>query len=485
MPHQQQAERSSLPRDPAEAVAALEAVLEQARTYLRELDAAPVRRPDSDEAARRARGAFPEEGDGTQDTLQALFEIADGARVASSGPRFFHWVIGGTTPAALAADWLTSLVDQNAGGWHASPLATELETVSIDWLLDLFGLPSSWSGVLVTGGTMANFTGLAAGRRWCASRNGVDVEQQGLAGMPQIPVLSSGLIHVSAVKSLGMLGLGRATTTICSADAAGRIDLAKMEQELEALDGTPAIIIGNAGEVNAGEFDPIADLAALAERYGAWLHVDGAFGLFAAASPRTRHLLNGIEGAHSVSSDGHKWLNVPYDCGFTFVRESSLLGEAFFAGAAYLPESEEDRPNYGYLAPEISRRARSLAVWATLKAYGRAGYREIVERCLDNAAHVARLVEEAPDLELLAPAGLNIVCFRYRLEGVPDEELDALNLEIEQRVLTDGRVYVGTTRRAGIVGFRPAFVNWRTTKDDAALVVEVVRDLGHQARGRP
>jgi glutamate/tyrosine decarboxylase-like PLP-dependent enzyme len=473
-----QAEPSSLPRDPADAIAALESVLEQARVYLQELDEAPVRKADSDEAARRARGTLPEEGDGTQETLRALFEIADGARVATSGPRFFNWVIGGTTPAALAADWFASAIDQNAGGWHASPLATELETVSISWLLDLFGLPSSWSGVLVTGGTMANFTGLAAARRWCASRSGVDVEKEGLAALPQIPILSSGFIHVSALKSLGMLGLGRATPTICSADAAGHLDLAKMEEELKRLDGAPAIVVGNAGEVNAGHFDPIADLADLADRYGAWLHVDGAFGLFAGASPRTRHLLDGIDGAHSVSSDGHKWLNVPYDCGFTFVRDASLLAEAFYAGADYLPESEDERPNYAFMAPEMSRRARSLSVWATLKAYGRAGYQEIVERCLDNAALVAQLVEEAPDMELLAPAPFNIVCFRYRPEGVPEQELDALNLDIEERILMDGRVYVGSTRWAGTVGFRPAFVNWRTTTGDAELILDVIRDLG-------
>jgi glutamate/tyrosine decarboxylase-like PLP-dependent enzyme len=482
MPHRLQAEPSSLQKDPAEAVAALEAVLERARAYLQGLDDAPVRKARSDDAARGARGSLPEKGDGTQETLRALFDIADEARVATSGPRFFHWVIGGTTPASLAADWLASVIDQNAGGWHASPLSTELETVSISWLLDLFGLPTSWSGVLVTGGTMANFTGLAAGRRWCASRVGVDVEKEGLAALPQIPVLSSGFIHVSALKSLGMLGLGRATPKICSADATGRIDLARMEEELKRLDGRPAILVGNAGEVNAGHFDPIANLAELAERYGAWLHVDGAFGLFAGASPRTQHLLDGTAGAHSVSADGHKWLNVPYDCGFTFVRERSLLEEAFYAGADYLPESEEDRPNYAYMAPEMSRRARSLAVWATLKAYGRAGYREIVERCLDNAGHVAQLVEEAPDMELLAPAPFNIVCFRYRPDGFPEEALDALNLEIEERVLMDGRVYVGSTRWAGTVGFRPAFVNWRTTDDDAALVVEVVRDLGQQVR---
>ena len=485
MPHRLQAERSNLSLDPAESVAALELVLEHARRYLAELDDAPVRKTGSDDAALAALHELPEDGEGTLETLRELFEISDGARVASSGPRFFHWVIGGATPAALGADWLASVLDQNAGGWQASPLATELETVSISWLLDLFGLPKSWSGVLVTGGTMANFTGLAAGRRWCASRHGVDVERDGLAALPQIPILASGFIHVSAIKSLGMLGLGRATASICAADDTGRIDLELMEQRLRELDGAPAILVGNAGEVNAGQFDPLDELADLAERYGCWLHVDGAFGLFAGVSPRTKHLLAGIERAHSVASDGHKWLNVPYDCGFTFVREAEQLTQTFFAGADYLPELDEERPSYGYMGPELSRRARSLAVWATLRAYGRNGYREIVERGLDNAAHVTALVEEAPDMELMAEAPLNIVCFRYRPEGVPEDELDELNLAIEERVLEDGRVYVGTTRWAGKVAFRPAFVNWRTTKEDAALVLDVVRDLGSALRAEP
>ena len=483
MPRPLQAERSSVPRDPREAVAALEAVLEHARRYLAELDEAPVRKAESDEVAQTVRGSLPEEGDGTMETVRALLEASDGARVASSGPRFFHWVIGGTTPAALAADWLASVLDQNAGGYPASPLATELEAVSIEWLLDLFGLPDSWSGVLVTGGTMANFTGLAAARRWCASRQGIDVEQHGLAALPQIPILTSGFVHVSAIKSLGMLGLGRSTPTICAADETGRLDLELMEKKLQELDGTRAIIIGNAGEVNAGHFDPIAELADLAERYDAWLHVDGAFGLFAALSPRTQHLLEGIDHAHSVSADGHKWLNVPYDCGFVFVREQPMLGEVFYAGADYLPESDEEHPIFAYMAPELSRRARSLAVWATLRAYGRSGYCAIVESSLDKAAHLAELVERAPDMELLAPAPLNIVCFRYRPDRVDEAELDELNLAIEERVLTDGRIYVGTTRWAGKVAFRPAFVNWRTTAEDAALVVEVVRELGTTIRG--
>src|SRR5439155_5623390 len=205
--------------------------------------------------------------------------------------------------------------------------------------------------VLVTGGTMANFTGLAVARNWCAGKQGVDVERDGVAALPQIPVLTSGFVHISALKSLGMLGIGRATPTICSADETGRLDLAGMEEELKKLNGRPAIVIANAGEVGAGHFDPIADIADLAEQYGCWLHVDGAFGLFAGVSPRTKHLLDGIECAHSVSSDGHKWLNVPYDCGCTFVRDSSVLAETFYSGADYLPESEDERPNDGIKSP--------------------------------------------------------------------------------------------------------------------------------------
>ncbi len=467
-------------RDAGESIAALELVLEHARRYLGDLDEAPVRRADSDEAARRARGSLPEDGDGTLDALTKLIELSDGARVVSSGPRFFHWVIGGATPAALGADWLTAVLDQNAGGWDATPLATELETISIDWLLDLFGLPDSWGGVLVTGATVANFTGLAAARSWWARRHGIDLELSGFEGLPAAPVLTSGFVHVSALKSLAMLGLGRGRPTICAADETGRLDLELMEQRLQELDGAPAILIGNAGEVNAGHFDPLADVADLAERYGAWLHVDGAFGLFGALSPRTRHLLAGVERADSVIADGHKWLNVPFDCGFVFVREPKRLAEIFSAGADYLPTADEERPIYGFMGPEMSRRARSLPVWATLRAYGRSGYAEIVERCLDNAAHLVGLVESAPDFELLAPAPLNIVFFRYRPEGIAEEDLDELNLTIGERVLKDGRIYVGTTRWAGKAGFRPAFVNFRTTTDDVELLVEVIRDLGQR-----
>jgi glutamate/tyrosine decarboxylase-like PLP-dependent enzyme len=460
---------------PDDAVAALELVLEHARGYLAEMDG-PVRTPATDAAARAFAGSLPEHGDGTLAVVGQLLEQGTEAHVRSGGPRFFHWVIGGSTPAALAADWLAVLLDQNAGAWDSSPLSTQLETLSLAWLQDLFGLPPAWGGVLTTGATMANFVSLAAARQWWGEQHGADVAEEGLAGLPRVPVLTSGFVHVTVLKALAMLGVGRQSVTYCRADETGRVDLALLERELRALDGAPAIVLASAAEVNAGHSDPIADMVALAREHNAWIHVDGAFGLFARVSPRTAGLAEGVDQADSVISDGHKWLNVPFDCGFAFVRDPALLTSVFGSTASYLPVDEV----YSFRAPELSRRARSLAVWATLAAYGRSGYRAIVERCLDNAAHVAGAVEAADDLELLAPAPLNIVCFRYRPPDVPEEALDELNLAIGRAALTDGRVYVGTTQWAGKVGFRPAFVNWRTTTDDCDLMLETVRDLGRR-----
>jgi glutamate/tyrosine decarboxylase-like PLP-dependent enzyme len=455
---------------------ALDLVAAEARSYLESLPDAPVRSETATDTALGFGGPLPEEGDGAVAALTELLRDGLDAHVRSGGPRFFHWVIGGSTPAALAADWVASLLDQNAGGWDASPLASRLEAVSLGWLRDLFGLPADWGGVLTTGATMANFAGLAAARQWWGEQHGVDVAEEGLTG--RIPVLTSGFVHVTAVKALSMLGIGRHSLRRFELDPTGRLDADRLEGALRELRGAPAIVIGNAGEVNAGHFDPLEQLADLADRYGAWLHVDGAFGLFARASPRVAGLVAGVERADSVVSDGHKWLNVPYDCGFAFVRDPRYLTASFAAGADYLPEARDEQPIFGFLGPELSRRARSLSVWATLKAYGRSGVREVVERCLDHAAHVAGLVEAADDLELLAPAPLNVVCFRYRPPDVPEDQLDELNRRIGEAVLTDGRVYVGTTVWADKVAFRPAFVNWRTTRPDAELLVETVRDLG-------
>ncbi|HEX2133233.1 MAG TPA: pyridoxal-dependent decarboxylase [Actinophytocola sp.] len=456
----------------------LDTVAKAATPYLSELDDRLVADPGAAPLLAELRQPLPEDGLGGTDTVEELLRVGTAAATHSAGPRFFHFVVGGTTPAATAADWVASLLDQNAGLWTSSPLATTLETVALGWCKDLFGLPDEWGGVLTPSATFANLTGLAAARHWWAGRHGRDVTADGLAGLPTMPVLAGGYVHPSVRKALQILGVGRDTMRVFSRDDAGRVDLDAMERELAGLDG-PAVLVACAGEVNAGDFDPIEAMADLAERYGCWLHVDGAFGLFAAVSPRTAHLVRGVERAHSVAADAHKWLNVPFESGFAFVRESRALHATFGGwGVPYLVSMDEREIDYNQLGPESSRRARALPIWATLRAYGRAGHRAMVERHLDLAAHLGRLVEAAPDLELLAPVQLCVVCFRYRPPGVPEDRLDELNATLGRALLADGRVYAGTTVYRGQTALRPAIVNWRTTETDIELLVDVVRELG-------
>jgi glutamate/tyrosine decarboxylase-like PLP-dependent enzyme len=471
----------SLPRAD-ETAKVLDAVAREAAAFLEGLDDALVRDPGADAQAAGFGGSLPDEGVGAAGAIGELLDVIDTAAVRSPGPRFFHFVTGGVTPAALGADWLASTIDQMNSTWVSSPLGTKLESVSVGWLQELFGIPASWGGVLTTGATMANVVALACARRWWGLHHGIDIDREGMAGVPSVPVFAGGYLHPSDTKALGMLGIGRDRVRVFARDDAGRVDLDALEAALAELDGAPSIVICSAGEVNTGDFDPVAEMADLTERYGAWLHVDGAFGLFAACSPRSAHLVAGVERADSVIADGHKWLNVPYDCGFAFVRDPSALGHTFSLGAPYLPEPDDERPNYFSLGPESSRRARSLAVWATLRAYGRRGYQELVERHLDLAAHLARRVDDAPDLERLADVPLNIVCFRGRPNGVPDGELDALNARVAQAIVGDGRVLFGSTTYRGVTAFRPAIVNWRTRTEDVDLLVEVTRELLARSR---
>jgi len=493
----------------------LRRVSEAAGPYLDSLAERPVYDPDAasllaELSTLTPDGGLPEQGIGTAAAAERLLRVGTAAATHSAGPRFFHFVIGGTTPAALAADWTTSLLDQNAAFLASSRFAAEVEWVALRWLRELFGLPETYGGALVASATFANFTSLAVATHWWAERHGVDVAANGLAGLPRMPVLSGGYVHASVRKALQMLGHGRDTVEVYAADRVGRVDLAAVERRLAELDG-PAVLVASAGEVNAGDFDPIEALADLAERHGAWLHVDGAFGLFAALSPRTAHLVRGIDRADSIACDGHKWLNVPYENGFAFVREPARLAAAFgMPGSAYLPgpgsplwskPAGRGRPDaagggtaapatgsgdvavsagpvdYSSFGPESSRRARALPIWATLAAYGRDGYRAMVERQLDLAQRLARLVDEAPELERLAEVPLCIVCFRARPAHVAAEALDDLNRRLGAALLDDGRVFAGTTVYDGRVALRPAIVNWRTTEADIDLLVEVVREL--------
>ncbi|GLZ79513.1 aspartate aminotransferase family protein [Actinorhabdospora filicis] len=458
------------------AAEALGVIAGVAPAYLDGLDARPVRDHSTAPLLDALAGPLPEKGHGSISALEELARVGTVAATHSSGPRFFHFVTGGSTPAAQGADWLTSLLDQAGGLETASQLATRTETVVLDWLKDLFALPESFGGVLTPSATFANLTGLACARMWWASEHGVDVVADGLAGLPRMPVFSSGYVHASSRKAMQLLGLGRDRVVTLSGDDRGSLDLAALEDALRK--SGPAVIIANAGEVNAGDFDPIEAMAELAERHGSWLHVDGAFGLFAALSPRTSGLLAGVERADSVASDGHKWLNVPYESGFAFVKNPEMLKLAFGswgAAAAYLTMGDPDRLDYNRLGPESSRRARAFPIWATLRAYGREGHRAMVERHLDLARRLGDGVEASPELELMAPVRLNIVCFRATPAGVAD--LDDFNRRLGRAILEDGRVYLGTSIYRGAVVLRPAIVNWRTTGADIDLILDVIAEL--------
>jgi glutamate/tyrosine decarboxylase-like PLP-dependent enzyme len=454
---------------------ALSAAAMEATTYAGRLASDPVLLPGTEARLARIEGPLPEDGVGAPAAIVELAEHGRTAATRSSGPRFFHFVMGGTTPAALGADWLTSTYDQVAFGWASSPLGSKLEGLAVRWLRELFELPDEFAGVLVSGATMANFTGLIAARGWWGERIGIDTDEAGLAGAPAPRILTSGYIHPSAMQAVGMVGLGRANVRRLTRDSVGRLDVGALDAELG--EAGPAIVVANAGEVNAGDFDPIAEIAELTRAHDAWLHVDGAFGLFARLSPQSRELAAGVEHADSITVDAHKWLNVPYDCGVSFVREPARLARALNVGAPYLPAPDDPRPNPGFLTPENSRRARALSVWATLRAYGRDGHRAMVERHLELARGLGERIDREPGFERLADVQLNIVCFRAAPPGVPEAELDELNRRLGERLLADGRVSCGTTVYDGKVAFRPAIVNWQTTEPDVQMLIDVLIEI--------
>ncbi len=467
-------------REKSQVLVILRQAADAAEGFLSALEGDPGAPPGMDEAGERfGSGPLPEWGVGGTVAIDELVRLGVPAATRSAGPRFFHFVTGGATPAALAADWLTSTLDQNSFSWASSPLGSRSEQVALAWLKELCELPPEWGAVLTSGATMANFTALAAARRWWGLEHGRDVDADGLCGLPELAVLSSGYVHASVIKALAMLGIGRSRVRRLALDAVGRLDLGALDAELRRLDGRPVLVIATAGEVNAGDFDPVPEIAELAAGRRVWLHVDGAFGLFARASGLVRELGAGIERADSVIADGHKWLNVPYDCGFAFVRDPALMHGTFAAtGAPYLPVGSDAHPSHSDHGPEMSRRARSLAVWATLKAYGRVGHREMIDRHISLAKRVGEQVDADPDLELLAPVRLNVVCFRYRPRGAREERLDELNRRLGDAIQADGRVYFGTTRYGERVAFRPAISNWRTTETDVDLIVEITKELG-------
>ncbi len=439
--------------------------------------------PAADRVLADFREPLPAAGSGGEATIERLIALNEQAGGNAVGPKSFHFVIGGSTPAALAADLIATCYEAIPYTWILSPTGVEMELQALDWLKELFGLPAHWPGIMVTGATMANFVCLAAGRQWWGEQLDVDVSETGLAGLPQMPVLTSGFVHAATLKCLAVQGVGRGNVQRFCRDDFGRLDIDAMQRALVALDGKPALVIVNAGEVNAGEFDPVSDMIDLARQHNCWVHVDGAFGLFARISPRTADLVEGVERADSVTVDGHKWLNVPYDSGYAFVRDYGLMARAFRYSADYLPSENDVHPTLGAIGPESSRRARGFAVWATLRAYGREGQRRLVEHCLDMAQYCAKQVAEADDFELLNDPRLNIVAFRYNAGGLSDEELDIFNEKLGRAVITDGRFLVGTSRMGQRTIFRPAFSNWRTRAADIDEFIAVLRELAGKQLG--
>ena len=442
------------------------------------MDERPALTPGADAALRELKEPLPESGCGAQKSIEKLLEMNARAAANTGGPKCFHFIIGGNTPASMAADMLATAYETVTYTWVVSPVGVQMELQALNWLKEMFGLPESMSGVMVTGATMANFVGLASARQWWGEQLGFDVSEEGIAGKPQIPILTSGFVHASTLKVLALLGIGRSNVQQFCRDDFGRVDLDAMRQALEDLDGQPAVIIVNAGEVNSGEFDPVSDMIKLARQHNCWVHVDGAFGLFARVSPRVAHFAAGVEGADSITVDGHKWLNVPFDSGYSFVRDIGLMARSFRYSADYLPSENDPRPTLGAIGPESSRRARSFAVWATLKAYGREGHRRIVEHCLDIAQHFAQQVREHDTLELMADVPLNIVAFRFNPGGLSEEQLDTLNQRLGEVVIADGRFMAGTSRIGKRTIFRPAFSNWRTRNQDVEEFADVVVELG-------
>ncbi|WP_010692575.1 pyridoxal phosphate-dependent decarboxylase family protein [Saccharopolyspora spinosa] len=368
----------------------------------------------------------------------------------------------------MAGDWLTSAFDQNAVTGSDSS-ALDLEREAVGWLRELFGLSTAHAGAFVTGATMSNFVGLAIAREWAGERLGISVSQDGVAALGNLPVLS-GSPHSSAYKALAMLGLGRGCVReVATLPEREAVDVDRLTAELTALDGRPAVVVANAGTVNTVDFDDLRAISALRQRYPFWLHVDAAFGGFAALSPQHADLVAGLDEADSVCVDLHKWLNVPYDSAIQFTRRRDLQLRIFQNSAAYLG-MPTDNPDFVHLTPESSRRLRALPAWFTLAAYGQQGHREVVERDVALARDLGDRIAEMPHLRLLAAVRFNVVCFTLT-EAPTAERVAAL----ARTVTESGVAFLTPTVYKGTPGLRAAFSNWRTTDADVVRVADVLR----------
>jgi glutamate/tyrosine decarboxylase-like PLP-dependent enzyme len=419
--------------------------------YLEGVDARPVA-PGSEAVAKLSalRGPLPPGPTSAETVLHLLNEYGSPATVANGGGRYFGFVNGGCLPAAMAASWLVNAWDQNAAFQVQSPVASALEETALDWVREMFGLPEGTGGAVVTGATMANFSALAAARHSLLGRAGWDVENDGLFGAPQITVVVGEEVHSSLIKALGMLGLGRNRVVRVPVDGQGRM----RADALPHLDGMTILCL-QAGNVNTGAFDPAAAICPAARTLGAWIHVDGAFGLWAAASPEYRKLTRGFELADSWATDGHKWPNIGYDCGIVLVRVAKALKEAMSIQAAYLMQGDQREPSH--YNPELSRRARGVELWAGLRSLGRQGMAEIVERTSSHARRFAAGLKAA-GYQVLNEVVINQVLVSF---GSAEKTLATV-----ARLQAEGTCWCGSTVWQGQTAMRISVSSWATTKED-------------------
>jgi glutamate/tyrosine decarboxylase-like PLP-dependent enzyme len=447
--------------DPLSRAAAL------ARSFLATAADRPVGIPVDRDALRASLGGpLPERGEDPAEVIERLAAAADPGIVGTAGPRYFGFVVGGALPAAIAADWLTSAWDQNAGLYVLAPAATVVEEVVGSWLLDLLGLPASASVGFVTGGQMANTTCLTVARHAVLDRVGWDVEARGLQGAPAVTVVVGDEAHNSIFTALRMLGLGSETPLRVPADGQGRMRPDELAHVLDAVEG-PTIVCAQAGNVNTGACDPLEAIAAASRAQGAWLHVDGAFGMWAAASERLSHLVTGRELADSWSIDGHKWLNVPQDTGFAICADRAAHRVSLGTVAPYLQQAGGGDHDPFELVPEWSRRARGFPAYAALRSLGRRGTAELVERCCDLAASMADELARTDGVEVLNEVSLNQVLVRFGDD-------DAVTREVVARVQQDGTAWLGGTVWQGRGAMRIAVSSHATTQEDARLTVAAI-----------
>jgi glutamate/tyrosine decarboxylase-like PLP-dependent enzyme len=449
-------------RDPQHA--ALRRATELALAFLGSLDAAPVHATASlAELRRRFAQPLPDDGADPVAIVEDLARDTAGGLLGTAGGRFYGWVIGAGLPAAVAADWLTSVWDQNAGLYACAPAAGVVEEVCGTWLKDLLGVPAGASFALVTGCQMAHFTCLAAARHAVLERAGWDVNRDGLSGAPRIRLLTSAEVHGTTTRAVRMLGLGTSSMEVLPSDAAARLAPATLRQALDREPGRPTIVVLQAGDVNCGAFDPFPELIPVAREAGAWVHVDGAMGLWCNAVPELRHLLAGAEQADSWATDGHKWLNVPYDCGYAFVAHPEHHRAGMQHRASYLAYAEEARDELDW-NPEHSRRARGFATWAALRELGRGGVADLVRRCCRFAHDIATRIGGLPNARVIAVPQINQGLVRFHDDDHrTDEVIAAINA-------TGEAFFTGTTWR-GMRCMRVSVSSWRTTANDVDRAV--------------